>query len=141
MNHDVDHETLTRHLDDELPPAESRRVEEHLSRCTECRREAEMMRRMKTDLAELPGGEPGRDGSVWDAVDRRLTRPLGWFLLVVGAAAGLALGAWGFVTADAPLAEKLATGAVAAGLLLLLVSVARERWKEWRNDPYRRVER
>lgn len=141
MSHDLSHETLTRYLDDELPPEERDRVEDHLSRCAECTREAEIMRTMKEDLAELPGGEPPREPSVWDAVDRRLTRPLGWILLVGGAVALLGMGAWGFVTAEAPLAEKLGIGAVALGLVLLLASVGRERWKEWKTDPYRDVQR
>ena len=140
MSHEVSHETLTRYLDNELPPDERGRVEDHLSECTECRREAEIMRTMKEDLAELPGGDPD-GGSVWDAVDRRLTRPLGWILLVAGAVVSLGLGAWGFVTADAPLTEKLAAGAMGLGLVLLLVSVGRERWKEWKDDPYRKVQR
>lgn len=141
MSHEVTHETLTRYLDDELPHAERERVREHLSGCAECRREVEIMSTMKEDLAELPGGDPARDGSVWDAVDSRLARPLGWFLLVAGAVASLGLGAWGFVTADAPLVEKLASGAVALGLALLLASVGRERWNEWKSDPYRDVQR
>lgn len=141
MSHEVSHETLTRYLDDELAPEERGRVEEHLSRCAECRREAEIMRRMKEDLADLPGGDPAREPSVWDAVDRKLTRPLGWILLVGGAVAIVGMGVWGFVTAEAPLVEKLGIGAVALGLALLLVSVGRERWKEWKSDPYREVQR
>lgn len=141
MSHEVSHETLTRYLDDELAPEARRRVEEHLSRCTECRREAEIMRTMKEDLSELPGRDPAREASVWDAVDRRLTRPLGWILLVGGAVAILGMGVWGFVTAEAPLVEKLGIGAVGLGLALLLASVGRERWKEWKSDPYREVQR
>lgn len=141
MSHDVSHETLTRYLDDELPPDERERVEDHLSGCAECRREVEVTRKLKEDLAALPGGDPARGGSVWDAVNRRLARPMGWVLLVAGAVASLGLGAWGFVTADAPLAEKLAAGAVGLGLALLLASVGWERWREWKTDPYRKVER
>ena len=141
MSHDVSHETLTRYLDGELPPAERERVEDHLSGCSECSREVEVTKSLKEDLAELPGVGPGRDGSVWDDVNRSLTRPLGWMLLVAGAVTSLGLGVWGFVTAGAPLVEKLATGAVALGLALLLASVGWERWQEWKTDPYRKVQR
>ena len=142
MSHEVSHETLTRWLDDELPPDERERVEDHLSRCTECRREAEIMNRMKEDLAELPGGDAARGETVWDGVNRRLTRPLGWILLVAGALGAVALGVADFLGGSGTsLWEKLATGAVVGGLGLLLASVGWERWKEWKTDPYRKVER
>ena len=141
MSHEVDRETLMRYLDDELTPEGRERVERHLSGCTECRREVEMFRRVKRDLSELPGG-PLRDGgrgSVWDAVSRRVARPLGWLLLVAGAVLWGGWAAWVFVTAEAALFEKLFTGAVVIGLALLLASVGWERYREWQHDPYRDV--
>lgn len=143
MSHEVARETLMRYLDGELPPEERERVEEHLSGCTECSREVEMFRSMKRELAELPVGvSPGRgEGSVWDAVNRRLTRPLGWTLLVAGVALWGGWAAWVFVTSDAALFEKLVTGAVVIGFALLLASVGWERYREWQNDPYRDVQK
>lgn len=147
MSHEIERETLMRYLDEELPPEERERVEEHLSGCTECRREVEMFRRMKRDLAELPGRpDPSRRGgrresSVWDAVSRRLARPLGWLLLVAGVVLWGGWAAWVFVTSDAAAFEKLFTGALVIGLALLLVSVGWERYREWQHDPYRDVEK
>jgi hypothetical protein len=37
--------------------------------------------------------------------------------------------------------EKLATGAIAIGILLLLASVIWDRLREWETDPYRDVYR
>ncbi len=142
MSHEVDRETLMRYLDDELSPERRERVEEHLSGCTECRREVEVFGRMKRDLAELPGPSAGRrDGSVWDAVSRRVARPLGWILLVVGAVLWGGWAAWVFVTSEVALFEKLFTGAVVIGMALLLASVGWERYREWQHDPYRDVQR
>lgn len=143
MSHEIDRETLMRYLDDELPPDGRKRVEAHLSGCTECRREVEMFRSMKRELAELPGGgSPGRGGgSVWDAVSRRVARPVGWLLLVAGIVLWGGWAGWVFVTSEAALFEKLFTGAVVIGLALLLASVGWERYREWQDDPYREVER
>lgn len=142
MTHDLSHETLMRWLDGELPPGEEERVGRHVSDCAECRREAEVVKEMKADLADVPGGDPAAGGSsVWSAVHRRLVRPLGWVLLVAGGALWAGWAAWLFATSGSPAAEKLAVGAVVAGLLILLASVARERYREWKTDPYRDVER
>lgn len=142
MSHEVERETLMRYLDGELPAGERERVEDHLERCTECRREVEMFGRMKRELSELPDGgrRRGRE-SIWDAVDRRLTRPFGWILLVVGVLIWAGWATWVFVNSEVAVVEKLSTGAVVIGLLLLLVSVGRERYREWQDDPYRDVER
>lgn len=143
MSHEVERETLMRYLDEELPPEAREAVEEHLSGCTECRREVQVFRRMKRDLAELPGRPTvGRDGaSVWSAVNRRLARPLGWLLLVAGVVLWAGWAGWTFITSGAPALEKLFTGAVVIGLALLLASVGWERYRTWRHDPYRDVEK
>lgn len=143
MSHETGRETLMRYLDGELPPAERERVEEHLSRCTECRREVEVFDRMKRELSELPEGAVAdrSDGSVWDAVNRRIARPLGWVLLVAGVVLWGGWAGWVFLTSEAAVVEKLFTGSVVIGLALLLASVGRERYREWRNDPYRDVRR
>lgn len=142
MNHDVSHETLMRWLDGELRPAEEERVEAHVAGCAECRREAKVFGTMKTDLAEMPGGDPTAGGaSLWDAVHRRLARPLGWILLGAGALLWAGWAAWLFATSAAPTVEKLGVGAVVIGMLLLLVGVAWERFLAWQSDPYRDVER
>lgn len=143
MTHEMERETLMRYLDDELPPDGRERVEAHLSGCTECRREVEVFGEMKRELAELPegAGPVGGGGSVWDAVSRRVARPLGWLLLVAGVVLWGGWAAWVFLTSDVAAFEKLFTGSVVIGLVLLLASVGWERYREWQHDPYRDVEK
>ncbi|NIR34814.1 MAG: hypothetical protein GWN02_01710 [Gemmatimonadetes bacterium] len=50
-------------------------------------------------------------------------------------------GAYLFATSSASPWEKLATGAIAIGILMLLASVIWERLREWETDPYRDVYR
>ena len=50
-------------------------------------------------------------------------------------------GAWVFATSPANPVEKLAIGALAIGFLILLVATIFERLGEWKDDPYRDVER
>lgn len=130
-----------RYLDGELTPPERALVDEHLAACSECRRELTVFRELKADLQVLSLRADGARGSVWDAVHARLTRPVGWILLLAGFAAWLAYGAYAFATAPVDLWEKLAAGAVGIGILLLLASVIWERYREWQRDPYRDIQR
>ena len=74
-------------------------------------------------------------------MNRRLTRPVGWILLVSGFALWAGYGAWVFATSPVNPVEKLAVGALSVGFLILLVAAILDRVQEWRNDPYRDVER
>jgi 4-hydroxybenzoate polyprenyltransferase len=78
---------------------------------------------------------------MWDTVDRRLTRPVGWILFVAGTVLWFAYGAWVFATSEVNRWEKLAVAAVVVGFLILLTSAIFERVREWRTDPYRNIER
>jgi uncharacterized membrane protein YcjF (UPF0283 family) len=80
----------------------------------------------------------------WDQFRRsalhRAERGIAWGLIAVGAAilAMSALWAWieAWLSADIPWLIKLASGALAVGIALLVVSVLRERWMVSRRDPY-----
>jgi anti-sigma factor RsiW len=136
----ISNEDLMRYLDDELSPEERLRVEAAIQDSTELRRDLAIYSSMRTDLSELPGGRRP-DRSVWAAVNRQLTRPVGWVLLVGGFVLWAGYGAWVFGTSPANPVEKLAVGALVVGFLILLLAAIFERLGEWRNDPYRDVER
>ncbi len=135
---------LSAYLDHELTQGEDQRVRIHLETCEACRREYEELRR----LAELAGSlrfvDPPEDrmNELQRAVSVRAPRRAGWTLLIAGAIVWMAYAVYQFVI-DREMAtwEKLVTSAVVLGIVLLFVSVARERWLEWRNDRYRRVTR
>ena len=129
-----------RYLDGELPPGERRRVEAALSGSTELQRELALFRAIKKDLSDLSFSTGPRNG-VWDKVNRRLTRPVGWIFLVAGATLWTGYGAYVFATTPGELVEKLAAGGVVIGILLLLVSVIWEQYQAWVRDPYRDVQR
>jgi anti-sigma factor RsiW len=136
----ISNEDLMRYLDDELSSEERRRVEEAIQDSTELRRDLAIYRSMRLDLSELPGARRA-DRSVWGAVNRQLTRPVGWVLLIVGFVVWAGYGAWVFATSPANPVEKLAVGALVVGFLILLAATIFERLGEWKDDPYRDVER
>jgi anti-sigma factor RsiW len=136
----MSNEELMRFLDGELSPSERARMEEALSSSTELQRELSIYRALQEEVRDLSFAIPP-DRSVWDTVDRRLTRPVGWILLTAGAFLWMAFGAWVFATSNVNVVEKLAVGAVVIGFLILLTSTILERAREWRTDPYRDIQR
>ena len=83
MTNGVDREDLMRYLDGELAGHEVDRLESILSGSTELQRELAIFRAMKNDMQDLSFSIPQQSG-IWTQVSRRLTRPLGWTLLVAG---------------------------------------------------------
>ncbi len=134
-------EELMRYLDGELPPEERLRVEAGLERSTELQRELAMYAAMKTDIQGLRFHTGGQRVSVWDQVNARLNRPIGWILLVAGLVIWMTYGTYVFATSSVSPWEKLGTGAIAIGVLMLLASVIWERLRELETDPYRNVQR
>jgi anti-sigma factor RsiW len=132
-----------RYVDGELSPGDRVRFEAELARSTELQRELAVFRSLHDDLSGITLRTSGRGHppSVWSAVNRRLTRPVGWILLVVGALAWMAHAAWVYSTSPAPTWEKVATSAIVIGILLLFATVIHDRVRELRTDPYRDVER
>ncbi len=141
MPHRISHEDLMRFIDGELSPKEHARVEEAIGSDTELNREASIFRAMKGDFQELSFHPGTFRRSVWDNVNVSLTRPLGWLLLVVGVAIWTGYGTYVFTHSTIDPFEKLATGAVVIGILILLASVIWDRYREWLTDPYRDVYR
>jgi anti-sigma factor RsiW len=137
----ITQEDLMRYLDGEMPDQERAALESALRDSTELQRELAIYRAMQTDFRELAVAPALQGGSVWAEVHRRVTRPLGWIFLASGAALLLGLGVYLFALSTVSLLEKLAVGSIGLGVILLLVTVVADRYREWLNDPYRDVQR
>ncbi len=141
MNDRVSHEQLMRFLDGELSPDERMRVEDAVNASSEIRRELALFESMKQDLQELSFAPVPVGDSVWDKVNVRVTRPIGWVVFLIGALVWMVYGTWVYFTSSIDLWEKLAAGAVVTGLLMLFATVIWERYKVWLTDPYKDVHR
>lgn len=138
MTDGLSHEELMRYLDGEATPDERARIDAALEDSTELQRDIALFARMKEDLQTLRFA-PKRERSIWHAVHRRLTRPLGWVLLITGFALWTGYGSYLYMVSAIDPFEKLASTGIVLGLLLLLGSVVYERYREWLTDPYRDV--
>jgi anti-sigma factor RsiW len=136
----ITHEELMRYIDGELSPERAGEVAVALTTDRELRREYEIFRRMKVDLGEMGNGMTTR-ATVWDAVNRRLTRPVGWILFLAGLGVWAAYAVYAFITGPEAVWEKLAIGALVIGLGMLFLSVAIDRLRDLKTDPYREIQR
>lgn len=134
-------EDLMRYLDGELPPDERARIDVELSRSTELQRELAIFRALKADFQQLSFHPATYRTSVWDDVNVHVTRPIGWILVIAGVVLWMTYGAYVFATSPSDPWQKMATGAIAIGILMLLASVIWERIREWDSDPYKDVQR
>ncbi|HET9452951.1 MAG TPA: zf-HC2 domain-containing protein [Gemmatimonadaceae bacterium] len=131
-------EAISAYADGELSGAERERVERHLAGCTECARELALIRSMGDAMARQREVET-RD--LWSGVHRRITQPIGWVLVVAGVVVWLALALTEWFRGGELTPQWLATTAVGIGLALLVVGVAHQQYREWRESPYKDVER
>jgi len=135
-------------LDDEISPEEQRELDGALERDAAAREEWEKMKRVKEVTGSMTFREPPAE--VWDgywvSVYNRAERGVAWVLVSVGAIVLLVYGAWKWLEAlwaDAgvPGFVKVAIMAVATGLIVLAVSVLREKLFTYRRDPYKEIQR
>ena len=135
-------EDLVRFVDGELHGTDLNRFEQHLETCTECRRDVSIFQSLKGELQAMGMKQPDiPGGSVWDDVNRKVARPIGWIFTIIGFIMYLAYAIFTFITSSGNLFEKLMIGFLVAGFVVLLATVAWERIVNYRTDPYKGVEK
>jgi hypothetical protein len=82
--------------------------------------------------------------SYWSSLYRKMERGLGWFLASAGAVVLLCYGLFQalekfLLDPTVPLLIKFGMGALVIGLVILLVSLIRERYFAYKHDRYREV--
>jgi hypothetical protein len=137
-----------RGLDGELPAEEREELERLLNSDASVRAEWDRLVRLKevTDTMKLqqPPDEVWKD--YWESVYVRLERGIGWILLSVGAIVLVSYGLWMgaqeiIADTEMPLYLKAAILATTVGVVVLLVSVVREKLFIGRTERYKDVER
>lgn len=132
-------------LDGEIDADDRRALDEGLTRDPDARAEWDRLRRVKEMTRHMTLRNPPDEiwGQYWTSVYRRIERGVSWVLISIGAIVLLSYGGWraigGLVAADLPWFLKGAVVALLVGLVVLLVSVAREKLFAHRRNPYKDV--
>lgn len=133
---------LSGYLDNELTQGDRQRVELHLESCSKCRHAVEELSRLQTAVGELSFDEMSQQDwrEIMDKVTVQASRGTGWVLYVVGLIVICGYSAFAFFSDDTvPALIKSGIAAVLGGLILLFVSVLRERMVDRRTDKYEDV--
>ncbi len=133
-------------VDGEIDSTARREVEVALAKDPQLHDELAVFRRLKEVTKAMTPKKPSKEvwETYWEDVYRRLERGLGWILVSVGAAVFLTWSLW--VAARDIIADTEIPGfvrwsilALLAGLVVLFVSVVRERLFMRKRDPYKDV--
>ena len=135
-------------LDEEISGEDRMELDRCLERDPQLRDEWERMGKVKNVTSSMAFREPPEEvwGQYWTTVYNRVERGVGWIFISIGSVVLLAYAAWEFIHAlyqdsDVPLFIKIAILSVAVGILVLAVSVIREKLFTNRSDPYKEIER
>ncbi len=137
---------LAGYLDDELDEAERRELDAELLRNPELRAELEQFRKLKrvTDSVRYADLPDAVWETYWSSLYRKMERGLGWLLFSASAAI---LACYGVIQMLSTLYTdsriswivKIGVTGLLFGLIVLVVSLIRERIFAYRNDRYREV--
>jgi len=130
-------------LDGELSAEEKAEYEAHVRECDDCRRELKDLGRIVqlTETLRLRSPDEEFWRNYWRSLFRRMERRTGVFLMAAGAAVISIFVLLKAVTSPKFLSVPgIAAAAVLLGVIILFLSVARERYHESKNDPYKGVQ-
>jgi predicted anti-sigma-YlaC factor YlaD len=148
MDHETVKKLLSAYLDGELKEEERRRVEAHIGECADCRKEYHEMVRLEEVMEGMKIKEPPEEAwkTYSEAVYNRIERGIGWILLSIGAMIVLFFAGYSMVRGliqdpTIPLIVKAGILAGLGGIVILLVSVVRERLFVSKRERYKEIEK
>jgi predicted anti-sigma-YlaC factor YlaD len=148
MDHEKLKELVSSYLDGELVQEERELVEKHLRECPECRQAYRDMGRLGEVMEKMTIKEPPKE--VWkmytESVYSRLERGIGWILVSIGAMILLFFTGYQalkglILDPTVPLIIKAAILCGLAGVIVLLVSLVRERLFVNKRERYKEIEK
>ena len=135
-------------LDDELDENEIREVKEHLEKCKQCSDEYASIRKVREAIGTMKFKKLPEFywDDYWNHIYNRIERGLSWIFISVGTIIILCFAVWEFL--DKLIAQhnihpflKIGIFIFIIGLIILLISILREKIMVRRVDKYREIKR
>ena len=133
-------------MDDELDDQQKTQVQEHLASCEKCAEEYKAFNNLKKETSDLKLKKLPEMywDEYWEHVYNKLERSIAWIIVSIGAILVFSYGAYQmtyefFLDPSRPLFLRLATGVFTFGLIILTVSVLREKIMIRHIDKYRSI--
>jgi anti-sigma factor RsiW len=129
-------------LDGELSEEEKRTYEQHVKGCETCASELRELGRIVQFTNELHLRKPDEEfwTNYWRSLYRRLERGTGFLLLIAGLIVVAGWGVFEAVTSPEFFTVKgISITVILLGLVIIFLSVVRERYHESKDDPYKEV--
>lgn len=148
MDHEKLKELVSSYLDGELGQDEQALVRRHLEECPECRQVYREMNELGEVMGKMTMKEPPKE--VWkmytESVYNRLERGIGWMLASIGAMIVLFFTGYQalkglILDPGVPLIIKAGILCGLAGVVVLLVSLIRERLFVNKRERYKEIEK
>ena len=137
-------EFLSGYIDGELTQQDRQRVRLHCDSCPDCNSTLTELRRLRQRIGQAKLSDKDRDNwrESMDDTTVKAARGIGWLLLIGGALIGAGVGVYEFIITASTLSllEKLIVGGIYGGMLLIFISVLRQRLIERKSDRYKDVE-
>lgn len=148
MEHQKIKELISSYHDKELDEEKKKQIEEHLKKCSECRREFEEMGKFEEVMNKMELKKPPREvwQIYWASIYNRLERRIGWILLSIGAMILIFFGGYKMVEGiiqdpSTSLLLKVGILTLMAGVVVLLFSLIREQFFVRKRERYKEVEK
>lgn len=137
-------ELMMASLDGEISAEDRAELESHLAECDDCRRELDEHTMLSELVGEIELPRPSQEDMMkyWPSVYSKIERGAGWGLVIIGALIWVAYGVYLFIVDPTTGSlTKLLIALPVVGVLMLLISVIRERINISRTERYKEVER
>ena len=146
--HDRVHQLMMGALDGELSPAERSELDRLLAADSSLQEEWQRLQKVKEVTHTMALRTPPEEvwDTYWSSVYARVERGIGWILLSLGAIVLISYGLWSaakqlLADTSIPPFIKAAVFVLTVGMVILFVSIVREKWFVYRSDPYKDIQR
>ncbi len=141
-------ELISALVDAELSPDQEKELKAHLETCPRCRQEYVELERLEEMMSKIALPELSEDvwEEHWESLYNRLERGIGYLLAGLGAAVVLSYGLYSLLKdwlsdPSVPIAFRAGVSLLCAGLLILVISTAREKILTCRHERYKEIVR